>query len=106
MRDQYMRYSYTVSTFRLCADCCSHHITNTLFRTGHGFILVYSIISRATFDEVMGLREQITRVKVRLEHSTMMISRICKHCSTAQLQQWCINICLGEDWSSNGAMRE
>uniref|UniRef100_A0A6C0LYR1 Ras family protein n=1 Tax=viral metagenome TaxID=1070528 RepID=A0A6C0LYR1_9ZZZZ len=32
-------------------------------RTGEGFIVVYSIISRSSFDEVSGFVEQISRVK-------------------------------------------
>jgi GTPase KRas protein len=32
-------------------------------RTGQGFILVYAIISRASFDEISSFREQILRVK-------------------------------------------
>jgi GTPase SAR1 family protein len=32
-------------------------------RTGQGFLIVYSIISRSSFDEVNAFREQILRVK-------------------------------------------
>eukprot|EP01115_Flamella_aegyptia_P014574 TRINITY_DN836_c2_g1_i2.p1 TRINITY_DN836_c2_g1~~TRINITY_DN836_c2_g1_i2.p1 ORF type:complete len:179 (+),score=50.15 TRINITY_DN836_c2_g1_i2:74-610(+) len=32
-------------------------------RTGQGFLMVYSITSHSSFDEVMGLREQVYRVK-------------------------------------------
>jgi len=32
-------------------------------RTGQGFLLVYSIIARTSFDEVAGFRDQILRVK-------------------------------------------
>ena len=32
-------------------------------RTGQGFLIVYSIIARASFDEVSSFREQILRVK-------------------------------------------
>jgi hypothetical protein len=32
-------------------------------RTGQGFLIVYSIISRSSFDEVNSFREQILRVK-------------------------------------------
>jgi len=34
-------------------------------RTGEGFILVYSITSRGSFDEIAGFRDQILRVKDR-----------------------------------------
>lgn len=36
-------------------------------RTGQGFMLVYSITNRASFDEVSSFREQILRVKDKVE---------------------------------------
>ena len=32
-------------------------------KTGHGFILVFSITSRASLEEVLSLREEIIRIK-------------------------------------------
>lgn len=32
-------------------------------KTGHGFILVFSITSRASLEEVLNLREEILRIK-------------------------------------------
>ena len=32
-------------------------------KNGHGFVLVYSIVSKATFEEIVDLRNQIIRVK-------------------------------------------
>jgi GTPase SAR1 family protein len=32
-------------------------------RTGQGFVMVYSIVSRASFEEITSFREQILRVK-------------------------------------------
>lgn len=32
-------------------------------RTGQGFVMVYSVTSRSSFDEITSFREQILRVK-------------------------------------------
>lgn len=40
-------------------------MTDVYIREGHGFILVYSVIDRASFEEVLILHEQIVKGKCR-----------------------------------------
>ncbi len=39
------------------------------FRTGEGFVLVYSIIERRSFEQILELRSKILRIQVRLSLS-------------------------------------
>jgi GTPase KRas protein len=41
-------------------------------RTGQGFILVYAITSRSSFDEIAAFKEQINRVKDK-DHVPMIL---------------------------------
>ena len=42
-------------------------------RTGEGFLLVYSIIDRGSFDEIRGFHSQILRVKDRDEFPMILV---------------------------------
>ena len=46
-------------------------------RNGQGFMLVYSIASQATFNYLMGLREQIFRIKDEDEVSFILVGGEC-----------------------------
>ncbi len=51
-------------------------------RDGKGFMLVYNIINRATFDEVLKLREKIIRTKAEDVNTPMYVHSTARH-STA-----------------------
>lgn len=40
-------------------------------KNGQGFVLVYSITAQSTFNDLQDLREQILRVKVRLQNENL-----------------------------------
>jgi len=46
-------------------------------RTGEGFICVYSITSRASFDEIEGMLEQISRVKDSSKYPLVLVGNKC-----------------------------
>src|SRR5688500_4802976 len=46
-------------------------------RTGQGFILVYAITSRSSFDEIGGFREQILRVKDKDRVPMILVGNKC-----------------------------
>ncbi|CAM0135417.1 unnamed protein product [Umbelopsis sp. WA50703] len=56
----------TALTIQLCLNHFVEEYTalrDQWIRDGEGFLVVYSITSRATFDRVQGFRDQIVRVK-------------------------------------------
>ena len=66
----YRRHRYIPHSFArdliLCVCVCIEHFTamrDLFMKNGQGFILVYSITSQATFNDLVELREQILRVK-------------------------------------------
>ncbi len=46
-------------------------------RTGQGFILVYAITSRSSFDEIVTFREQIKRVKDKDKVPMVLVGNKC-----------------------------
>jgi GTPase KRas protein len=46
-------------------------------RTGQGFILVYAITSRSSFDEIASFREQIRRVKDKDKVPMILVGNKC-----------------------------
>ncbi len=46
-------------------------------RTGQGFILVYSIASRPSFDEINGIRDQILRVQDKDKVPMVLVGNKC-----------------------------
>jgi GTPase KRas protein len=46
-------------------------------RTGQGFILVYAITSRSSFDEIVSFREQIKRVKDKEKVPLVLVGNKC-----------------------------
>ncbi len=55
--------SLFISYLFLCLSEEYSAMRDQYMRTGQGFVLVYSITSRASFDEIDAFREQILRVK-------------------------------------------
>lgn len=46
-------------------------------RTGQGFIMVYAITSRSSFDEIASFREQILRVKDKDKVPIVLVGNKC-----------------------------
>jgi len=46
-------------------------------RNGQGFILVYSIVQRSTFDEIISWREQVLRVKDKEKFPMVLVGNKC-----------------------------
>ncbi len=46
-------------------------------RTGQGFILVYAVTSRSSFDEIAAFREQILRVKDKDKNPMVLVGNKC-----------------------------
>ena len=55
-------------------------------RTGQGFILVYAIVSRGSFEEITSFKEQITRVKDKDKVPMVLIGNKCDLDQHRQIQ--------------------
>ncbi len=68
MREQYMRYLlFLLDLYELVAE------QNSFLRSGEGFLLVFSLTDRGSFDEVTKFHRQILRVKDREEFPVLLV---------------------------------
>ena len=64
-------------------------------RTGEGFLLVYSITSRTSFDEVASLYEEILRVKDQEWFPVIIVANKCDLESSRQVGKNGTCLCVG-----------
>lgn len=62
-----------------CADVCGVYsaMREQYMRTGEGFLLVYSITSRNSFEEISTFHQQILRVKDRDSFPVIVVANKC-----------------------------
>jgi len=55
--------------------------------SGNGFLLVYAVNDRASFEEVKQLREQIVKIKNTKRVAILLIANKCVRCSTLNMRE-------------------
>ena len=70
--------SHAVFYYKLIADDSSHSAMREQYmRTGEGFLLVYSITSRNSFEEISTFYQQILRVKDMDQFPVIIVANKC-----------------------------